>query len=239
MNEVLHSLYEMEKIFCEYQKNVGISIFQEDLKKEYLRKIQIICDNFCLSFRKLTNSALITEENSGSKDKEFCKEIVKAIFQMKKHIPKFIKNFLSDNQEKLQEEDFRDTLGYFFSAKYDITAEEVRKEGKVDLVVNTGYEEQSIIEFKVWGRNDYKDVVQQIVERYLTEFDAVGYIFMINPNKTPIVDKYIENIIRDETGYISDSLKKYTINNFVFWESRYRTKFCEYKVYHFIYNVYE
>lgn len=239
MNEVLHSLYEMEKIFCEYKKNLKISIFQEDLKKEYLRKIQIICNNFCLSFRKLTNSALITEENSVSGDKEFCKEIVKAIFQMKKHIPKFIKNFLSNNQEKLQEEDFRDTLGYFFSAKYDITAEEVRKEGKVDLVVDTGYEEQSIIEFKVWGRNDYKDVVQQIVDRYLTEFDAVGYIFMINPNKTPIVDKYIENIIRDETGYISESLKNYTINNFTFWESRHRTKFCEYKIYHFIYNVYE
>ena len=158
---------------------------------------------------------------------------------MKKHIPKFIKNFLSDNQEKLQEEDFRDTLGYFFSAKYDITAEEVRKEGKVDLVVDTGYEEQSIIEFKVWGRNDYKDVVQQIVDRYLTEFDAVGYIFMINPNKTPIVDKYIENIKRQETGYISESLKNYTINNFTFWESRHGTKFCEYKIYHFIYNVYE
>lgn len=98
---------------------------------------------------------------------------------------------------------------------------------------------QKIIEFKIWGRNDYKEVVQQVTERYLTEFDSDGYIIMVNGNKKSIKDKYIEYITNENEGYIDNSLNNYTISNFEYYETRHRTAFSEYRIYHFIYNIFD
>ena len=130
-------------------------------------------------------------------------------------------------------------VGFFFSAIFYVSSEEWRKEGRTDLIIKMNDNGQKIIEFKIWGRNDYKEVVQQVTERYLTEFDSDGYIIMVNGNKKSIKDKYIEYITNENAGYIDNSLNYYTISNFEYYETRHRTAFSEYRIYHFIYNIFD
>lgn len=81
--------------------------------------------------------------------------------------------------------------------------------------------------------------MQQVTERYLTKFDSDGYIIMVNENKKSIKDKYIEYITNENAGYIDNSLNYYTISNFEYYETRHRTAFSEYRIYHFIYNIFD
>ncbi len=81
--------------------------------------------------------------------------------------------------------------------------------------------------------------MQQVTERYLTKFDSDGYIIMVNENKKSIKDKYIEYITKENAGYIDISLNNYTINNFEYYETRHRTAFSEYRIHHFIYNLFD
>ena len=73
--------------------------------------------------------------------------------------------------------------------------------------------------------------MQQVTERYLTKFDSDGYIIMVNG--------YIEYITKENAGYIDISLNNYTINNFEYYETRHRTAFSEYRIHHFIYNLFD
>lgn len=91
---------------------------------------------------------------------------------MKLHRPDYVRNYIANSSIALQEENFRGSIGLFFSAIFGGSSEEWRKE----------------------GRTDYKEVAQQVTERYLTEFDSDGYIVMVNGNKNSITDKYIEYI---------------------------------------------
>ena len=52
-------------------------------------------------------------------------------------------------------------------------------------------------------------------------------------------DKYIEYITNENAGYIDNSLNNYTISNFEYYETRHRTAFSEYRIYHFIYNIFD
>lgn len=207
MNNLLGCLFELNKIVIDYKENIKLVIFEDDYKISCVNEVKKICNSFCVGIRNVATSVTILSENGGCSDKEFCEHIIRAIFQIKKHKPNYVKNYIKNSRLALQEEDFRDTLGLFFSSRYDITSEGWRKEGRTDLMINVGNGKQKVIEFKIWGRNDYKEVVQQIIERYLTEFDDTGFVFMINSNKTSITDKYIESITERETGYIIDALK--------------------------------
>jgi hypothetical protein len=50
---------------------------------------------------------------------------------------------------------------------------------------------------KVWSRNDYREVINQLM-KYLTDFQPFGVIFMVNPNKSSIVDKYSQKTNRKD-----------------------------------------
>lgn len=239
MNNLLSCLYELNKLAKDYKDNTGLAFFESDSRKKYINEIKKICDNFCTSMRKVTASLSMNNNGAIGSSSELCEHIIRAIFQMKKYKPSYVKNYILNNELPLKEEDFRDTLGYFFSSIYDITSEGWRKGGRTDLIINCGNDIQKVIEFKIWGRNDYKEVVQQIVERYLTEFDDVGYIFMVNSNKNPILEKYIEFIMDSGNGYILNSLRRRNIKNFEYLVTRHRTKFSEYEIYHFILNIFE
>lgn len=180
-----------------------MEIFEEDIRNRFINNIKETCDGFCNNIRAITSTFTTISEDLGCSNMEFCEMIIRAIFHMKKHIPSYVKDFIADNYKTLQEEDFRDTLGLFFGAKYEITSEEWRKEGRTDLIVSVGNNIQKVIEFKLWGRNDYKDIVKQVIDRYLTEFDDVGFIFMVNSNKSPIIKKYLEYVEDRNTGYIT------------------------------------
>jgi len=67
----------------------------------------------------------------------------------------------------------------------------------------------------------------------------VGYIFMVNSNKNPILDKYIEFITDKGNGYILNSLRRQKTKNFEYLVTRHSTKFSEYEIYHFILNIFE
>jgi tetratricopeptide (TPR) repeat protein len=233
------SLFSLVNIVKDYDENIKYALFEDDFRNSQLKRIKEICDNFCTNVKTLTSSFAIESGYYSCSNSDFSEKIISAIFHMKKNIPDYIKNYKLDNKNSLQEENFRDTLGFYFCSIYDVSSEEWRKEGRTDLIVKIGNNNEKVIEFKIWGRNDYKDIVEQIVKRYLTEFDDVGYVFMVNPNKSPINDKYMENIKETKTGYILDSLQVKTLNNFKYYITRHKTNFSEYKIYHFIFNVYE
>lgn len=238
-SNLLNCLYELKQIGESYEVNKGLQFFDNDYKKMYIEKLKEAIQNFCINMKKINFSFNACNDNVSDKNTEFCNQIIKAIYQMKLHRPDYVRNYITNPSVALQEENFRDTIGFFFSAVFDVSSEEWRKEGRTDLIIKMNDNGQRIIEFKIWGRNDYKEVVQQITERYLTEFDSDGYIIMVNGNKNSITDKYIEYITDEKAGYIDNSLNKYTISNFDYYETRHKTAFSEYKIFHFIYNIFD
>lgn len=46
-----------------------------------------------------------------------------------------LRNYIANSSIALQEEDFRDTIGFFFSAIFNVSSEEWRKEGRTDLII--------------------------------------------------------------------------------------------------------
>lgn len=238
-SNLLNCLNELKQIGESYEENKGLQFLDNDYKEMYVQKIKEAIHNFCINMRKINLSFNVYNDNVYVKNGEFCNLIIRAIHHMKLHRPDYVGNYIANSCIALQEENFRDSIGLFFSAIFGDTSEEWRKEGRTDLIIKMNDNGQKIIEFKIWGRNDYKEVVQQVTERYLTEFDSDGYIIMVNGNKNSITDKYIEYITDEKTGYISDSLNKYTINNFDYYETRHKTAFSEYRIFHFIYNIFD
>lgn len=238
-SNLLNCLFELKQIEELYKENKGLQIFDNDYKKIYFNKLKEASNNFCINMKKVNLSFNVYNDKVCVKNTEFCNLIIRAIHQMKLHRPDYVRKYIANSSIALQEEDFRDTIGFFFSAIFYVSSEEWRKEGRTDLIIKMNDNGQKIIEFKIWGRNDYKEVVQQVTERYLTEFDSDGYIIMVNGNKKSIKDKYIEYITNENAGYIDNSLNYYTISNFEYYETRHRTAFSEYRIYHFIYNIFD
>lgn len=152
---------------------------------------------------------------------------------------------------KILEGDVRD---YFLShiniVKNEIAvAENIRTIGFSDMTISgkeySRTNPKAICEFKVWGRNSsgshsYKDVVNQL-KGYLTDFEKFGIIVMINPNKSSIKDKYIEEIINNDNSYVTNSLDNISSeSDFVNLETQYYvddTKNRKIKIYHYILNI--
>ena len=99
---------------------------------------------------------------------------------------------LDDNDKRILEADFRDhMLSILKSMRYFAYAEPARKGGFVDILLKQG-DSEAIIEFKVWGRRKYKEVINQVLgygTAWTNEFATV----MINPNKESVTDKFVEN----------------------------------------------
>ena len=99
---------------------------------------------------------------------------------------------IDDNNKRILEADFRDhMLTVLKSMRYFAYAEPARKGGFIDILLKKG-DSEAIIEFKVWGRRKYKEVINQVLgygTTWTTEFATV----MINPNKESVTDKFVEN----------------------------------------------
>lgn len=105
---------------------------------------------------------------------------------------------------RILEADFRDhVLTVLKSSGYYAFAEPSRRGGFVDILLKKG-ESESIIEFKVWGRRKYKEVIKQVLD-YGTPWTTEYATVIINPNKGSILDKFVDNS-RKAPGfkYISD-----------------------------------
>lgn len=107
---------------------------------------------------------------------------------------------LKDESQGILEADFRDdVLIVFKSMKYFTEAETARKGGFVDILLKRG-DSEAIIEFKVWGRRKYKEVIEQVLgygTAWTTEYATV----MINPGQKSILRKFIDNA-KQSPGFI-------------------------------------
>lgn len=176
----------------------------------------------------------------------FCQDIIekvrKYINMIQKTPPIFIKDFI-DNKNSMKEEFFRDEFQRHISYLYDHTNAEIQvKEGKADLSIKEDSKSSEIIiEFKIWGRNDYKDCANQL-KKYFTDENDFGIVFMINTNKSSIVSKYREEIIYNNSSYIVGTYRDKVFTeqknlNCLYSEHTTLTS-KKIKVVHFIYDFY-
>jgi len=102
-------------------------------------------------------------------------------------------------ENKILEADFRNhVLTVLKSMGYYAFAEPTRRSGFIDILLKKD-ESEGIIEFKVWGRRKYKEVIKQVLD-YGTAWTTEYATVMINPNRESVVDKFIENA-KQSPGY--------------------------------------
>ncbi|MBC3888430.1 hypothetical protein GH810_08935 [Acetobacterium paludosum] len=239
LSTFMQCLYKLGTIYKAYEYDSKECYFIDELRKKSVDKIKLVCSEFSGKIREIATSVSVLQNDAICTEDTFCKLVTKAIRHIKNNVPSYVRNFKSNDITALHEEDFRDTLAVFFSSIYSVSSEEWKKEGRTDLIVNTNKNDRRVVEFKIWGRNDYKEVVGQIVERYLNQFDESGFIFMINSQKRSIKDKYLENIKNGKTSYVLNSLQIKSTGSIEYFVTRHRTEFNEYKIYHFIYNIFD
>ena len=116
------------------------------------------------------------------------------------------------------------------------TSEEESKKGRTDLIVRGEFGTR-IIEFKIWGRNDYKEIVKQTYD-YLTDFQSKGYIIMVNKNKQKEIDKEYLKIMRNDRFKLKSSIAEVndSKSDFKYYISQHKIGVKEKEITHFIIN---
>ena len=198
--------------------------------------------------RYKSNDSLLEEESTKVKEKsefeEFTDDVVsrlsKFIVSLRKTPPEYI-NLIKEGKYSAKETFFRDGFQRILSQLYEGANAEIKvKNGQADLSVQK-FNSEIIIEFKIWGRNDYKDSVNQLFG-YLTGENIFGIIFMINMTKSDIVEKYREEVIfNSNPDYVAGSYRKNNNNknNIKCLSSVHKNAYGNrVKVIHFIYDFY-
>lgn len=143
-----------------------------------------------------------------------------------------------------------DVRDYFLSCanvviKEIAVAESLKCKGETDLILfgkdNFRNSLEGVSEFKVWLRNDYKDVIKKI-KSYLTDFESFGVIVMINESKDSINGKYSKEIIDKDDLMVPDTFEKLTFGDtgFEYFKARSfldQTKTKSIPIYHIILNA--
>ncbi len=171
------------KIFLGYKQDndVGFDAFDKSIRKHFLKPIKlrlgISIPELGATLGKFTEVLERTirtiSENGGFRFDEAGNRILEAEFR--DHVLTVLKS-----------------MGYY------AFAEPTRRSGFVDILLRKD-DSEGIIEFKVWGRRKYKEVIKQVLD-YGTPWTTEYATVMINPNKDSVVDKFIENA-RKSPGY--------------------------------------
>lgn len=167
--------------------------------------------------------------------------LIRHIHSLQKAPPRFVSDYKT-REGTLDEADFRDECERLWSLHWrDVGAEVRQGSGRTDLLVRSPAPgtEAVVAEFKVWSRNDYKDIVQQLLG-YVTDFDSVGIAFMVNPNKSEIARKYRDVAILGQLSYVVGSFRHSPMTNgrLDHYYSRHRSRMGkEIEVFHFIFNI--
>jgi hypothetical protein len=143
-------------------------------------------------------------------------------YQIQKSPPLFVQQYRSGTlnvEEQHFRGDFERAVGLLAKA---VSAEARHVRGRTDLTVSVGEKAHDILiaELKVWGRNDYKDVVLQLVG-YITEFQSTAVVFMVNENAAPLRYRYARTVIFDSASYIHGSFRERPIAPTSFFEHYY------------------
>lgn len=225
------------KLIESYQEEFEKAILKERVHQEYEEKL----NNLIKTPIELSNETtfLYSLNKVGNVNKALCELIVKIIKLLQVNEPSFIKDYKSNKTASLLENDFRDIFYRSFGLSYDvsISSESLSRVGRTDLKIESSKFGSKTFEFKVWGSNDYKEVVNQIY-KYLTDFENEGFIFMVNKNKSSIEKEYIKNLKKKEMGYITGSLEKTALEGFEYLISKHKIHVKTKLIYHFIYNLY-
>ena len=149
---------------------------------------------------------------------DFEKNVIELFIKISREFLRKENIVIKKTSGNLQEGDVRD---YFLSCVNVVineiaVAESLKCNGETDLILfgkdNFRTNLESVSEFKVWPRNDYKDVIKQI-KSYLTDFESFGIIVMINEGKESINNKYKEEIIDKDELLVLDSFEKLSFGN--------------------------
>ncbi|MBX9766358.1 MAG: hypothetical protein K2X47_03725 [Bdellovibrionales bacterium] len=137
-------------------------------------------------------------------------------YTLQKNPPAYLISVRSSIAES-QEHDYRNEMERSVSTWCSSSSEVSHTDGRCDIILqNKDVGLNTLLgEFKVWGRNDYKDVVNQLL-KYFTSFQNTGFVFMINDNKSSIVDSY-RPLILSAKGYVQDSIESNPIINSSIW----------------------
>ncbi len=157
-------IYELKQIGESYEENKGLQFFDNGYKKMYINKLKEASYNFCINMKKINLSFYVYNDNVSDKNTEFCNQIIKAIHQMKLHRPDYVRNYITNPSIALQEENFRDTIGFFFSAVFDVSSEEWRKEGLRDILFLYFLAEKWRCDMAV----SYKKLFHLLIEKNMT-----------------------------------------------------------------------
>ena len=110
----------------------------------------------------------------------------------------------------MKEEDFRNLFQLVAATHFpEARGEESRTLGRSDLLLPSNDELRRRVrfEFKVWGRNDYAGVVDQLIG-YMTDQEDIGVVYMVNPNKSDIAQIYRQVVVFEQPSYVSGSMRE-------------------------------
>lgn len=162
-------------------------------------------------------------------------------------IPRFIYSmqtvppkYLLENDFK--EELFRDEFLRSTSFMFDTTGESKRGAGRSDIIISVEegtLKERVIGEFKVWGRNNHEEVIDQLLG-YMSNFEDFGFVFMVNKNKTSIADQY-KQIIQASKDYLPNTMREQPLlklkDVFKHYSSQHNLNGRIRHIYHFIFDL--
>lgn len=237
------------------EKFIANQGLQEELKEIVQIKKQLLLRENSKYFKHITGVKALQpkalhESNSLAEyakldpfTKDCLNKILTYFHNLEKTPPNFLKDFNANMKGSLEEGDFRDELQRNLSFVYPGTEVEIAYgDGRADLVIKPLADPRKVVvvEFKIWGRNDYATVVEQL-EHYLTSFQVYGVIFMINSNVAPIKEKYVDQAIFSSKSYLPGTFRKKPIDvsllNLEHYYSRHKTAYgAEHEVFHFIFN---
>lgn len=237
LSSYVHKSFEIKEIILQYledsQSPALVSILKESCKNKL---INIVSDPKDI-INKLEFVIYGDKISAISADNMIIDLAIKCIKSMQKVEPSFIRNYKNNTTNSLLESDFRENFYGKLSMIFEVTAEELSKDGRTDLIIKSKSFGERIFEFKVWGRNDYKEVVKQI-NSYLIDMNNVGYIIMINPNKNSINNQYFNLIKSEDMNYIQNSYEEIDTIQFKYFRTKHNSGFEDKIIYHFIYNLF-
>lgn len=107
---------------------------------------------------------------------------------------------------KIDESHCRDEIHRYLAHRdFGVMSEYTTFEGRTDLAIQDRNDQERIlrIEFKVWGRNDYKEIPEKPL-KYFSDYENVAIVLMINPRKRKqIGDDYRRNVKSSPTNVVA------------------------------------
>ncbi len=162
----------------------------------------------------LDNLAMRLKDFIGRENTKLSPQLTKVLENILRAICNMPNNFIYA-EDDIKETNFRDYvlvvltgMGYRAKAEPRRRVSRTQKgfgnEGFIDILIDNEDGTEAIIEFKVWGRERYKEIITQVLG-YGTPWTTEYATVMINPNKASVLDKFMKNI--RESRYFVDFLE--------------------------------